>query len=274
MTHFPPLGVRWTIGDVSDEGIEGLRLSIWGAWRLFERGTSYAVCYNTISLDRLRASLGAMPCEVLWHDSARDVPSFLRAHFDATMAEGVGWKFAPLHMFPDRHELSLDNDCILWSMPAAVRLWLEQPEPPRCVIAEDVRPCFGMFAPHCGSEPRNSGIRGLPPAYPLEHELRSLLSEVPGVLSSELDEQGLQVAAVARRRAPEVVTVREVSICSPFPPHLPNLGTCGAHFVGLNARQLPWSLEGRPASDWTREHWGKHREELYTRVGLKLRATG
>lgn len=37
------VGVRWTIGDVSDEGFEALRLSVWGAFRLFGEDAVYAV---------------------------------------------------------------------------------------------------------------------------------------------------------------------------------------------------------------------------------------
>ena len=63
--------------------------------------------------------------------------------------------------------LSLDNDCILWEAPPAIRQWVEEDDPTRCVAAEDVLACFGQFAPLCGPEPRNGGIRGLPPAFSL-----------------------------------------------------------------------------------------------------------
>jgi hypothetical protein len=69
-----------------------------------------------------------------------------------------------------------------------------------------------------------------------------------------LDEQGLQTA-VLQRHDPFVVNNTEVSICSPFPPHVRSLGRCGAHFVGLNAKSLPWKYEGRPAVEYIREHW-------------------
>ena len=42
-----PLAVRWTIGDVNPAGFEALRLSIWGACRLFGPEGQYAVCVNT-----------------------------------------------------------------------------------------------------------------------------------------------------------------------------------------------------------------------------------
>ncbi|HEU4754098.1 MAG TPA: hypothetical protein VFU47_13390 [Armatimonadota bacterium] len=260
------LGVRWTIGDVSERGFEALRLSAWGAWRVFGPEAAYAVCVNSLPLERARELAGELPPGVVWHEATAQVPEFLKAHCDEAMAEGVAWKFAPLRFFPDRFELSLDNDCIFWEAPPAIRRWLEEGDPVRCVAAEDVLACFGQFAELCGPEPRNAGIRGLPPGFDFEATLRTILQRHPVVLSSELDEQGLQTAALRWHAEPRIVTVEEVSICSPFPPHLPHLGRCGAHFVGLNARQLPWSLEGRPASDYIREHWDRHRESLYERV--------
>ncbi|HEU0054126.1 MAG TPA: hypothetical protein VFQ39_13160, partial [Longimicrobium sp.] len=82
------------------------------------------------------------------------------------------------------------------------------------------------------------------------------------------DEQGLQVAAVSRLKPPAVVSVEEVTICSPFWPHLPHLGRFGAHFVGLNEHDLPWDYYGRPAIECVREHWRRHRDEVHARVGF------
>jgi hypothetical protein len=85
------------------------------------------------------------------------------------------------------------------------------------------------------------------------------------VLSSELDEQGLQVAAL-RETQPHVVKIEEVTICSPFPPHLNYLGRCGAHFVGLNMREIPWEFRGRPAIEVLRERWWRFRPAIEERV--------
>ena len=264
------VGVRWTIGDVSERGFEALRLSIWGAWKVFGPAASYAVCFNSIPLDRARAQTGEVPADVVWHDATADFPAFLRRHFDAGLAEGVAWKFAPLRFFPDRYELSLDNDCILWDMPAAIHRWLEGGDPGTFVLAEDARAMFGQFARFCGPEPRNLGIRGLPPGFDLERAVKDLLAEHPVRLESELDEQGLQVALLSRAGPLHVVSIDEVTICSPFPPHRPYLGRCGAHFVGLNARHFPWQLNGRYAEEHIRENWESHRATLYARVGLPL----
>jgi hypothetical protein len=259
------LAVRWTIGSVSSEGFEALRLSVIGASRLFGSAATYVVCVNNVELERAKARCGPVPEFVQWCDVSGQFPLWLRPFLDGRMVEGVGWKFAPLRLFPDRHELALDNDCILWETPAALERWLASEE--ACLLAEDVVAGFGQFAGCCGSQPRNSGIRGLPPGFDLQRELLSVLERCPVTLSSELDEQGLQTAALSSFD-PLVVTNTEVSICSPFPPHIAQLGTCGAHFVGLNASWLPWEFMGRPAIEHRRAHWQSVRRAVYEKVGL------
>jgi hypothetical protein len=59
-----------------------------------------------------------------------------------------------------------------------------------------------------------------------------------------------------------VVSTDDVSICSPFPNHQQHLGSCGAHFVGLNTKRMPWILDGRGAHEVIREHWDSYRNEL------------
>lgn len=262
----PPIGIRWTIGDVSPRGFEALRLSIWGARRLFGPDAALAVCVNSVPLDDARRRTGPVPAAVEWR-AAGDLPGFLENHLDGAMAEGVAWKLAPLRLFPDRYELSLDNDCILWQLPAAIEDWLEEEEP-RCLIAADVKLALGAFAHLTRPEPRNTGIRGLPPGYDLGGALRAVLERHPVPLASELDEQGLQVVALDLGRPAHVVTSEDVTICSPFWPHRPELGRCGAHFVGLNSRALPWSYYDRPATECVIENWERHRAELHDRVGL------
>ncbi|HEU4643130.1 MAG TPA: hypothetical protein VFS44_11810 [Gemmatimonadaceae bacterium] len=264
------VGVRWTVGDVSPFGFEALRASMRGCRRVFGEDARYAVVVNSISPDEARRRVGEVPAHVEFLAASVDqIPPAFAARLDPGLAEGVAWKLAPPRVFPDRFELALDNDCILWEMPTAVRAWLDRGE--GCVIAEDVQACFGRFAPLAGGAPRNSGIRGLPPGFDLAVAIAGVLREHPAPISSELDEQGLQVAAVARAGAQWVVGIDEVSICSPFPPHQPELGRCGAHFVGVNVRHAPWELDGRPAVEWLREHWLRWREEVLARTGAPER---
>ncbi len=167
-------------------------------------------------------------------------------------------------------ELSLDNDVVLWSEPPALAAWCADGR--RCLLAEDVCRAFGQFADRCGARALNTGIRGLPPGFDYAARLRATLARQPVQLDSELDEQGLQVATLVDD-APYVVPLEDVTICSPFPPHVAHLGRHGAHFVGLNTRRLPFRLyDGRPSELVRAEHFDARLPELLLRLGAAAAA--
>lgn len=96
------LGNRWITGDVSPRGFKALRLSIWGAWRLFGAKATYAVCVTLFLLNKPRCA-PEVPAGIAWHGATGDdEPDFLNTFLDGDMAEGVAWKFAPLRLFPNR----------------------------------------------------------------------------------------------------------------------------------------------------------------------------
>jgi hypothetical protein len=264
----PQLGIRWTIGDVSSAGFEALRLSAYGAMRLFGDNALYRVYVNTISVPEAQRRVGEIPAALEWRQVENNVPEILRPFLSEGMAEGVAWKLMPLRAFPDRFELSLDNDVILWDIPPALLSWLGSHKLDASLIAADVSAAHGNFAALCGPAPRNSGIRGLGPGLDFEAAVARVLQINPARLESELDEQGLQIAALSLQGRQHVIDAADVTICSPFHPHTPELGQSGAHFVGLNARVLPWFYYERPATEVRLAHWMRHREELYARVGL------
>jgi len=258
------LVVRWTIGDVNDEGFESLRLSVLGAQRLFGNSADYVVCVNTIGAWRAQRRCRTVLNGVQWVEVDRSmIPRFIRERFDARLAEGAGWKLAPVRLHNERCSIALDNDVILWARPRAIGKLLAGTA--RCVLGEDVVGAFGVFTPLCFGA-YNSGIRGLSEGLDYEALLRQVLDETTVELTSELDEQGLQVAALSRAD-PAVVSLEEVPICSPFHPHREEPGTCGAHFVGLNTKSLPWDYYGRPAVEVRREHWQRWRDDVALRVG-------
>lgn len=262
------VGIRWTVGDVSPAGFESLQLSLHSVVRLFGSSAEYKVCVNTIPVEEARHRTGVHPDCVGWCSAPTQPPCFLRQFLGTAMAEGVAWKFLPARLFQELHELALDNDVILWEIPDIIRDWLCGSDRTACLIAADDVLAHGKFAELCGPAPRNSGIRGLPPEFDYEAALKAVLEKIPASLESELDEQGLQVAAVSLKSAPLVVSSADVSICSPFYPHNPELGRCGAHFVGINARHLPWTYYGRPAIEVRLAHWMRLRDELYRRTGF------
>ncbi len=268
--HDNGLGVRWSIGDVSDDGFEALQLSVWGAHRLFGPQAAYVVCVHDATVAEAQAKTGGVPDGVRWQHVERHLPAEISDRIaDEADAREIGWKLSPIRLFPDRFELSLDNDCILWELPVTIATWLGDNHPTRCLLTEDVRVCSGKFAGDSPA-PLNTCIRGLPPGFDLEAALAAELARVDGHLVSELDELGLQVAALSRDEPPCVVPVTDVTICSPFPPHHLAVGRCGAHFVGISAKEIT-SVAGKSDDEeieHRRAHWRTHRQRLFELVGL------
>ena len=260
--------VRWTVGNVRPRGFEMLRLSIACAAQLFGAQARYVVCVNSLTAEDAKRRTGAVPIDVEWrHITLAEMPPLLRAHLDVGLCEGTGWKLAPLRIDEERYELALDNDCILWALPDGIRRWLRSER--GGVLAHDVTRCLGSFDAVCPPGAYNSGIRGLAPGCDWDGALHAALNEAHAKsgkrlqLFTELDEQGLQSAAMFRCDPLWLVNTREVSICSPFWPRSPEFGTCGAHFVGMNSRHTAWNYYDRPADLWLDEHWARSRPLLY-----------
>ncbi len=214
------------------------------------------------------ARTGELPAGVSWLDISDQIPKWFASYVGQGMAEGVAWKLAPVRVFPSAFELSLDNDVILWAIPPAIKDWLESGDQDACLMAADMLPALGQFSALCSNRALNSGIRGLPPGFDFETRLQAMLLETGIILESELDEQGLQAATLLQSKL-FVVGTEDVSICSPFPMHQQHLGRCGAHFVGLNPKYTPWTLEGRPAHEVIRERWDSHLPQLNRLVGVR-----
>lgn len=285
LPHLDRLTLRWTIGDVRPRGFELLRLALVCAFRLFGPAPEYVVYVNSVALADARARTGSLPPELVkkveWRLAQRsDVPSVLREALSEELIEGMGWKLVPLRCAPDRWELALDNDCVLYQAPEGLRQWLATAS--SALFAEDVDRALGLFDPQCPPGNFNAGIRGLAPGVDLAPALAEVLADAarrqqtapgaPLILHGEIEEQGLQAAAMFRLRAGTLFWVRktEVTLCSPFWPRTPELGPCGAHFLGMNAAHIPWNYYDRPADDWLAQHWAASRPALYARAGLAM----
>jgi hypothetical protein len=201
------MGLRWTIGDVSQSGFEALRLSIWSASNLFGDQAEYAACVNGITLKCAREKAGEVPDCLRWLRSEEFIPQWLDSHVDKEMAEGVAWKLCPIRLFPNLYELTIDNDVILWDIPSTLERWLSSTNSEACLMAEDVQRCLGQFDGLCDSRSINSGIRGLSPGFDLEWRLRQTLLETGCLSEPNLTSKGCRQQRSQRRNS--VLSARE-----------------------------------------------------------------
>ena len=127
---------------------------------MFGREAGYVICVNSVPLELAKGRTGELPEGVSWREVGRDeVPGWLEARLDPEMAEGVGWKLVPAQVWPERWEIALDNDCIVWAMPEGMLEFLERRD--RTLMAEDADRCLGQFDALAPAGRINSGIRGV-----------------------------------------------------------------------------------------------------------------
>jgi hypothetical protein len=63
-----------------------------------------------------------------------------------------------------------------------------------------------------------------------------------------------------------VVSTEEVSISGYFRPHLLELGSCGAHFVGVNTKRSSSAWQGRTLEQYAHEFWRGKSAQVEERV--------
>jgi hypothetical protein len=129
-----PLTIRWTMGDwpgrrFHPQAYEMLACSVAYARKVFPDAQLVVATNNLTPEGESRVHVTcsaygawALPCEE-W------LPGQVHhgKHVSSTNPNdrNTWWKYAPLRVAPDEHELVLDNDVILWRVPAAVRAWLD-----------------------------------------------------------------------------------------------------------------------------------------------------
>ena len=126
---------------------------------------------------------------------------------------------------------------------------LNSSDPGACVIAADVPVVSASL--HRVAEPSRETpgprrITRVPPGAGAE----VFAAGVSGCLNLRTGRTGLQLAALKRAGHPDSVCIDEVSICRRFLRTCANWADAVPQFVGLNARQLPWTLNNRPGVDF------------------------
>ena len=211
LPHLDQLTLRWTVGAVRSRGFEMLRLALCCAFQLFGGEPEYVVSVNSLDVEEAQQRTGELPPalaqKVRWRLSTRtDIPEVLRSAFSEDVIEGMGWKLVPLRLAPQRWELALDNDCILYGVPAALRSWLTTPG--AALFAEDVDRALGIFDALCPPGNFNAGMRGLAPGIDLAPALARALADAAQLRGLE---GGSRSSARGRNRRTGFASRRDVS---------------------------------------------------------------
>lgn len=211
---------RWTIGNTTKDGYECLILSIESFLKFYD--ADVVVCHNCPAINLATIS-GRFPL----------VDQTL--HLDCGPKPiGVAWKLYPPRLFPDRHEICIDNDIIFNARIKEIDQFFESSS--TLLLAGDSR-TYGRFEKHVPAQFMiNSGIYGMPPSFDLERFVKFYAGDrweknalYQHDKSETFDEQGLVALALLSHAYYIIIPNTVVTNCE---YHL-NEGA-GYHFIGLN----------------------------------------
>lgn len=226
------LAVRWNIGAGSEEGDQALRQSI-ACWRReFKEDCHYAVCYNS-------RNTPIVPDWVACYSQEKWITSL------PLPPTGPAWKLYPARLFDNMHELVIDNDVVITSIPPLIEKWLSQGG---LLCSQAYKRNYGQFDNRVPKNVLiNSGILGFPPGFDFHQEIVRMIREV-GLKSweSHFCEQGC-VASIFSEQGYTQLSLDDISVGVPEEEF--KIGRHGIHFVGLNATHSAW---------WRQYLCGKH----------------
>lgn len=218
--------LRWTVGNVSDQGLLCFRMAVKKLFRLYEDTFDYYCLHNSIDVNRLQF-LKDYPITFIdqtSHKNDLDLPA---------VEKNPCWKLYPSRLDINRQEIFLDNDLILYRRLPAIDRFLSGES--SFFITEAVARSYGAFNRINKRHHKiNTGLFGIPPEFDFAAELNATVKKVnlPNWYT-HLDEQGC-VANIFEQRKFEFVTLDQVYVCHPDFPY--KVGQYGQHFVTLNRK--------------------------------------
>jgi hypothetical protein len=212
--------VRWTIGNVSDEGVECLRLSVSNFIKFYDYQYDYYICHNQIDPARLKWT-NAFKINLLNQDE------YVNSLIIPPLNNHPCWKLYPPRIKLDSHELFVDNDVLIYK-----NIDIEKLFDLSFFISEGLERSYGFFDPMIDpSFPKiNTGFFSIPPSFDFKLHLNYLISHYDLKWKNHFDEQGL-VAKIFSSKEFKLIPIQDINVSfdNPFK------GKFGMHFIGLNS---------------------------------------
>ena len=213
--------IRWTLGDVSDQGFACLRHSVRRIIDMYgSKEFEYFICYNGISNKKI--DIRQKNVELL--DQSQYINSL---PIQPSNKFGVCWKLYPPRLDSRKREIFIDNDIILHKK-IEFEHWKNG-----CFISEAIKRSYGSFDERIKSQVKmNSGFFGIPPGFDFGHELSERIAKFNiNWDNSYFEEQGL-VAHVIYSNRHFMFGMEDIGIALDNSHDF--IGKYGTHFIGLN----------------------------------------
>ena len=200
--------------------------------RLVLPDADFAICYNNVSQEGLnRLSTIATENGTRLVDVSDLLPKSLRN----THVKNSWWKYAPGRLAPERYEIVMDNDLVLWKVPPT----LEEAIGRNMLVAltDGVGQFYGEFSREAGQLQAtlrlNAGLLGMPPGF--EVNLREL--DASNLTDFFHSEQGFSAVTYLRYTGNKcLIPLSEVPQLNATEMRAEELVAdhCGGHFCGCS----------------------------------------
>lgn len=214
--------IRWTIGDVSEQGFNALNISIRNWKKLYEDQFDIFVCYNNISIKKIEHIKGV---EFINQEDYKD--SLIIPPLDGNPS----WKLYPPRLKKECYEIFIDNDLIFSKRMPLIDDFLKDKF---FFITEGLKRGFGFFDNLVKNKNNlNSGLFGLTPFYDFKKELETSIKETGFEKWNDFfDEQGC-VAYTINKQNYKMISLLQIGLCNERSPGYTE-GEYGTHFVRIN----------------------------------------
>lgn len=209
--------VRWTIGNVSKNGIISLKYSIKKFINLYGNNFEYFLCYNNIDLS------------MNWLNDIK-IEKINQNQLSEYSIDGYNpfWKLVPPRLDIKRHEIFIDNDLIIYNKIKEFEFFLSSKD--LFLITQGSRKekngfTYGVFEGKINSEVyMNTGLLGFPPNFDLDKEIKNILKQYK--IKNHFDEQGM-ISFIIQSKNKKIILKEKINFFQN--------GSCGIHLIGINS---------------------------------------
>lgn len=227
--------VRWVVGECHTLGYDTLYESIKSFKKIYKNNFIYCICFNSKKIKKtLVKSLELV-------DKIIDQKKFQKTlPFNPFKKRGPHWKLYPPRLFPEQHELILDNDLIIYEEMKEIEEFLSDES--LCLTTRAIKRSYNKKYEHHIKRDFNinTGLVGLPPFFDYQKKIEIVLSYGKSVWKDYFDEQTV-VAGVLQSENTKVIPFETISSCCGL-THF-NIGKKGTHFIGINKGYDKWWKE-------------------------------
>ena len=220
--------VRWTIGNVSEEGFECLRRSVSNFLNFYKDQFQYFICYNNIQENKLEWSKK-------FKINLINQNNFVNSLNINPKDSNPCWKLYPPRINNNVYEIFIDNDIVLHKKINLNEVINKN----YFFITQALKRNYGSLDKCIISEfDYNSGFFGVPVGFDFKKEINKIIEKFninwnlgfgPEGRPGHFEEQGI-VSYIINKNKHELINLEKIYIS--FEDY--QLGKYGVHFVGVN----------------------------------------